>query len=127
MAISGRLVATASRISPPRAWPRCRRSARTSVLSDRKIPAIQMVAALATKTRSSAQNGRCGSRFMCALVAGRYKLLLYGKSKRGIGVPPVEDPAWARRLPRSASEDDDAPPGGCRAGQCRGRGLDGVV
>jgi hypothetical protein len=47
-------LAAASRISPPRAWPRCRRSARTSVLLDRKIPAIQIVTALPTKTRTLA-------------------------------------------------------------------------
>jgi hypothetical protein len=34
-----------------------------SVLFDRKMPATQIVAALATNTTSSAQNGKPGNRF----------------------------------------------------------------
>ena len=70
-----------------RASPRCSRSASTSVLSDRKIPAIQIVTALAMKTRRSAQNERCGSRFMSSLSgrrAGRNgsRSLVYGNNRR---------------------------------------------
>ena len=58
MAISGRFVATASTIRPPRALPRCSRSSRTSVVFDSWIPAIQMTAPATTKMTTSSQSGR---------------------------------------------------------------------
>src|SRR3954470_18969566 len=51
IAISGRLVAIASRIRPPSACPRPRREARTSVASECRTPASQTAAAAARKTR----------------------------------------------------------------------------
>ena len=57
MAISGRLVATASRITPPSAVPRCSRVERTSVWFDSAMPAIQTAAAAATKISEVAHRG----------------------------------------------------------------------
>ena len=57
MAISGRLVATASRTTPPSAVPRCRRVERTSVWLDSEIPAIHTAAAAARKINAFAHRG----------------------------------------------------------------------
>ncbi len=56
---------------PAEGLPEVQRSASTPVLFDRKIPATQIVTALATHTSSSAQNGRCGSRFTRTPLAGK--------------------------------------------------------
>src|SRR5665811_606922 len=58
IAISGRFVAMLSRITPPSAVPRCRRSARTSAWSDSLMPAPQITPADVRKTTSKSQAGR---------------------------------------------------------------------
>jgi len=50
IATSGRLPATASRTTPPRASPRLKRRSRTSVVFDSAVPAIQVAIAPAAKT-----------------------------------------------------------------------------
>src|SRR4051812_23074621 len=73
MASSGRLVATARRIRPPSAVPRYQRSLRTSVVSERAIPAPQTTAADPRKiTRSSHE-----------LSPGHVDLLLPGAATGG--------------------------------------------
>src|SRR5690349_1511802 len=57
IASSGRFVATASRITPPSAVPRCHRVASTSVWLDNEIPAIQTVTAATRKMRMLSQRG----------------------------------------------------------------------
>ena len=51
IAISGRFIAIASRISPPSAWPRPSRDESTSVVSESLIPASQIAIAAAAKIR----------------------------------------------------------------------------
>src|SRR5213078_2753544 len=51
IAISGRFVAIASRISPPSAWPSPSRSESTSVVSESLIPASQIATAAARNSR----------------------------------------------------------------------------
>ena len=58
MAISGRLVATASRISPPSAEPRCSRVDSTSVWSDSWMPATQIAPAAPMKTITNSHDGQ---------------------------------------------------------------------
>src|SRR3954453_8309575 len=58
IAISGRLVAIASRIVPPSAAPRCRRSSRTSTVLESLTPAPQMAAAAARKITIKAGSAR---------------------------------------------------------------------
>src|SRR4051794_17628811 len=62
MAISGRLVAIANRMSPPSADPRWRRVDNTSVWSDSAMPAIQIAAAAAMKAAANAHTGRFDTR-----------------------------------------------------------------
>ena len=57
MAISGRLVATASTTMPPIALPRCSFASMTSVVFDSWMPAIQITAAPATKISASMPRG----------------------------------------------------------------------
>src|SRR6059058_2189740 len=52
IAISGRFVASARRIRPPSAEPRCSRAESTSVWSESWTPAAQIAPAQARKTRS---------------------------------------------------------------------------
>src|SRR4051794_16937237 len=59
IAISGRLVATARRTSPPSAEPRCSRVASTSVWFDSWMPATQIATAAATNTTRTTARGRC--------------------------------------------------------------------
>jgi hypothetical protein len=58
IAISGRLVATESRTTPPSAAPRWSRSASTSVYLDSEMPAPQITAAEARKIASRTREGR---------------------------------------------------------------------
>src|SRR5687767_11451984 len=58
MAISGRLVTTARRISPPSAWPSPNLSRSTSVVSERRMPATQTAPAASAKTKASADRGK---------------------------------------------------------------------
>ena len=57
MAISGRFVATARMISPPKALPMCQRASSTSVVFESWMPATHTTAAAATKTITTSQNG----------------------------------------------------------------------
>jgi hypothetical protein len=56
IAISGRLVAIASRISPPRASPSPRRAESTSVVSESLVPATHTKAA--TPAKMTSRSGR---------------------------------------------------------------------
>jgi hypothetical protein len=58
MAISGRLVTMARRISPPSAWPSPNLSKSTSVVSERRMPAAQTAPAATAKTKASADKGK---------------------------------------------------------------------
>src|SRR4051794_10687361 len=58
IAISGRFVAIASRISPPSADPRCSRSDSKSVWSESWTPATQIAAAADRKISTSTATGR---------------------------------------------------------------------
>jgi len=74
MAISGRLVPTASKIVPASACPRWKRLERESVVSDSQMPAAQTIAAETTKMPTRAKIGREWS-----IEAPPYELLC-GKS-----------------------------------------------
>src|SRR5947209_7536150 len=71
IAISGRLVAIASRTSPPSADPRCSRVASTSVWSDSCTPATQMRAAAPAKIATRAMRGRPDTRLLDVTIGVR--------------------------------------------------------
>src|SRR4051812_9075575 len=73
IAISGRFVASASRIRPPSADPRCSRVASTSVWSESWMPATQIAAAAAAKIASRTSRGSpdtAGGSTRCARRSG---------------------------------------------------------
>ncbi len=105
MAISGRLVATASTMSPPRALPRCSRASRTSVAFESWMPATHTTAAAATKMTTRRAKGNESthrsdhrSPWHPMLLCGGCR----GVRRRGSAEPRSPRPSTRQRIGRPA-------------------------
>src|SRR3954468_21042746 len=99
IAISGRLVAMASRMTPPSASPRPKRAASTSVVSASLTPATQMVAAEARKIATRIGTGRVSNIPCLAFDFVRLRGLHFCPNSFYLAFSPFEPELSARPCP----------------------------